>query len=226
MLEHVGERVLVATAPRRDIFQKRFFAEIEADNLGHVRVHGLVVGDAGADRIGERDVAGPIRIHQPRNAKRRIRPEGQRVEEVVVEPTVEHIDALRAFGGAHQNYVVADQQIAALDQFNAKLVGEERVLIVGAVVGTGSHERYGRIFRRGVGRDRLQRGEQFFRIVLHGGDSIDGEEVGKEPHHHFAVLQHVGDAGRRAGVVFKDVEVLIVDANDVDSGDLDVDVVG
>ena len=53
-----------------------------------------------------------------------------------------------------------------------------------------------------------------------------GEEVGEEPHHHFAVLQHVGDAGGRAGIVLEDVEVVVVDAHDVDAGDLDVDVVG
>ncbi len=83
----------------------------------------------------------------------------------------------------------------------------------------------GSIWRRGR-RDRLQRREQLLRIVLDRGDAVLGEEVGEEPHHHLAVLQHVGDAGGRAGIVLEDVEVVLVGPHDVDAGDVDVDVVG
>ena len=49
------------------------------------------------------------------------------------------------------------------------------------------------------------------------------EQLREEPHHHLAVLQHVGDAGGRAGIVLEDVEGALVDPHDVDAGDVDVD---
>jgi hypothetical protein len=52
-----------------------------------------------------------------------------------------------------------------------------------------------------------------------------GKQLRKQPQHDLAVLQHVGDAGGRAGIVLEHVEGLGVDAHDVDAGDMDVDVV-
>ena len=51
------------------------------------------------------------------------------------------------------------------------------------------------------------------------------EQIRKQPHHDFAVFQHVGNAGWRAGIVFQHVKVLRIDADDVDAGDVDIDVV-
>ncbi len=52
-----------------------------------------------------------------------------------------------------------------------------------------------------------------------------GEQFRKEPQHDFAVLQHVGDAGGRARIVFQHIEGFGVDPNDIDAADMDVDVV-
>ncbi len=52
-----------------------------------------------------------------------------------------------------------------------------------------------------------------------------GEQLRKQPEHDLPVFQHVGDAGRRAGIVFEHVEGLGIDAHDIDAGDMDVDVV-
>jgi hypothetical protein len=49
------------------------------------------------------------------------------------------------------------------------------------------------------------------------------EQLGEEPHHRLAVLQHVRDAGRRAGIVFQHVERVRIDTHDVDAGDMDID---
>ena len=67
--------------------------------------------------------------------------------------------------------------------------------------------------------------EQLVGIVLDRRDAVAREQVGEEPHHDLAVLQHVGDAGGRAGVVLQHVERVGVDAHDVDAGDVHVDVV-
>ena len=52
-----------------------------------------------------------------------------------------------------------------------------------------------------------------------------GEQVRKQPHHDFAVFQHVGHAGRRARIVLQHDEIVGVDPDDVDPGDMDIDVV-
>jgi hypothetical protein len=52
-----------------------------------------------------------------------------------------------------------------------------------------------------------------------------GEQVRKQPHHDFAVFQHVRHARRRARIVLQHVELLVVDADDVDAGDVHINVV-
>ena len=54
IVEDVGEILRIAAAPGLHVLQDRFFAEIEFHDFRHVGVDRLVVGDAGADRIGER----------------------------------------------------------------------------------------------------------------------------------------------------------------------------
>ena len=71
----------------------------------------------------------------------------------------------------------------------------------------------------------MQRRQQFVRIVLHRRDAVAREQFREQPHHDLAVLQHVGDAGGRAGIVFQHVEGFGVHAHDVDAGDVHVNVV-
>ena len=80
----------------RHVAEDRLLAEVEADHLRHVGIDRLVVGDAGADRVGERDVAGAVGVEQPGHAEQAVLPEGERVEEVVVDAPVDDVDALHA----------------------------------------------------------------------------------------------------------------------------------
>ena len=99
------------------------------------------------------------------------------------------------------------------------------MLVIGGVVDAGRQQRDARLAGGGVGRDRAQRGEQRVGIVLDRRDAVPREQVRKQPHHDFAVFQHVGDARRRARIVLQHIELLGIDADDVDAGDMDVDVV-
>ena len=74
-------------------------------------------------------------------------------------------------------------------------------------------------------RDRSERREERIGIILDRQDAVFREQFRKQPHHHLAVLQHVGDPGRRPRIVLEDVESGFVDTDDVDPGDVDVDVV-
>ena len=136
VVEHVREVVgsvawYVGTLPRIGLL-----AEVEADHLRHERVDRLVVGDAGADRVGERHVAGPVGVEQAGHAEQAVLAEGERVEEVVVDAAVDHVDALHAPRRAVEDAVAVDDQIARLDELDAHLPAEERVLEVGRVVRT------------------------------------------------------------------------------------------
>ena len=117
----------------RDVLEQRLLAEVEADHLRDVVVDRLVVGDAGADRVGDRDRAGAVGAHQPGHAEQRVGAELERVDEVVVEAAVDGVDAREPVGRAHVADVVADDEVRGLDELDAHLAREERVLEVGAV---------------------------------------------------------------------------------------------
>src|SRR6185437_15055724 len=91
IVEHVGKILRLAAAPGRHVLQDRLFAKVEFYDVRHVGIDRLIVGDAGAHGIGERDVAGGIGRHQPGYAERGIGPEGQGIEEVVVDPTIDDV---------------------------------------------------------------------------------------------------------------------------------------
>ena len=114
--------------------EDRLLAEVEADHLGHVRVDRLVVGDAGADRVRERDVAGAVGVHQARHAEQAVVAEDERVEEVVVDAAVDDVDPLQPARRAVKTRLSVHDEIAALDELDAHLAREERVLEVRRVV--------------------------------------------------------------------------------------------
>lgn len=131
--QDVRQFLRLATLPGRHVVQQRVFAEVEADHVRHVGIDRLVVGHPGTDRVGQHQVAGPVGGQQAGHAEQRIRVERQRVEEGVVDPSVDHVHRLRSGRRAHVDPLVADEQIGAFDQFHAHLAGEEGVFEVGAV---------------------------------------------------------------------------------------------
>ncbi len=149
----------------------------------------------------------------------------QRVEEVVVDAAIDDVDALRALRGPHVDEAAAHEQVLAFDQLDAHLLREERMLEVRAVVRARSQHHDHRCGDAG-GCDAREVFEQPVRVVLDGRDAVEGEQFGKQPHHHLAVFEHVGDARRHAQVVFEDVELALARAHDVDAGDVRVDAAG
>ncbi len=72
----------------------------------------------------------------------------------------------------------------------------------------------------------MEIGQQQVRVVLDRADALGGEQFGKEPHHHLAVLEHVGDARRNAQIVLEHVELTRARTDQVDAGDVGVDATG
>ncbi len=50
-----------------------------------------------------------------------------------------------------------------------------------------------------------------------------GEQFGEQPQHRLAILQHVGDARRRADIVLEHMEVVLAGAHHIDAGHVDID---
>ncbi len=124
-------------------------------------------------------------------------------QEIVIDAAIDDIHALRAAGGAHVEHVIAHEQVLALDQFHAHLLGEEGMLEVGAVEGARCQHDYGRIGHRAVGH-AAQIVEQHVRVVADRFDGLLGEELGEQAHHHAAVLDHVRHTRRHPQVVLED----------------------
>jgi hypothetical protein len=133
--------------------QERVLAEVVLDERGHERIDGLVVGDAGTGSIGERDVALAVDVQEAGHAQQAVAPKHQRIEEIIVDPAVDHVDLLLALGRPHEDVVVLDDEIASLDEHHAHLAGQEGVLEVGGVRhprGENHHDRLLAQARRGV----------------------------------------------------------------------------
>ena len=99
------------------------------------------------------------------------------------------------------------------------------MLEVGAVVGAGGEQHDCRV-GDALGSDTLEILQQHVRVVLDGFHSVSGKQLGKEPHHHLAVFEHVRDPGGDAQIVLEYTEAAVVVANDVDTADVRVDAVG
>src|SRR5437667_64834 len=104
----------IAAYESLNIVENRIFAKKITDNLGHVSVKSLVVGHACAECIGEADVSGAVGAEEARDAERRIRPECERIDKVVINAAVDHIHSAQSRGGAHIHDVVVNGQIATL----------------------------------------------------------------------------------------------------------------
>jgi hypothetical protein len=77
------------------------------------------------------------------------------------------------------------------------------------------------------GAQAAERAAQVLRIVADRLDAdLAREQFREHLQHRLAVLQHVGDAGRRAGIVLQHVELVLAGAHDVGADDVGVDVAG
>ena len=229
VIERVLQIVRLAQHVGRHVVQQGFLTEIEADHLGHIGIDRLVVGDAGANGIGQRHATGAIGREQAGNAEHRILAENQRIEEIVVEAAIDHVNALRSARRAHEDRVVLDEQIAPFDKFDAHLLRQEGVFEIGAVVGTGRQQNDRRIVDAGR-RDGTQVLQQHVGIMLHRRDLVLREQFRKEPHRHLAVLDHVRHARGHPQVVLQHVILaalaVTVGTHHIHAGDVRIDAGG
>ena len=162
-------------------------------------------------------------MNSPGRAEHRIRPERQRVEIVVVDPAVDHVDAPQPAGCAHIDEAVPGQQVAALHQFDAHLAGQEHVLVEGRVVdprGQQDDDGIGVAARREFGKGLAEQPA----VILNPAHAMAPEHVAEAGFHRLPVGQHVGHAGGHAQIVLQNQEA-VMGPDQVGSADRDICVV-
>ena len=143
MRQRVFELLALAAHVRRNIRQDRLLTEVKINHVRNVRVDRLVVCNASADRIRQRDLAGPIYGQQSGHAQRRVWSERTRIEKIVIDAAIDDVDPLRTARGAHKDVVVLHKQILPFDQFDTHLLRQKCVLEIGRVVHTGRQKHDG-----------------------------------------------------------------------------------
>ena len=205
-----------------DLTQNRLLIEVEADHVRNERIDRFVVGNAVARSIGECDISGGIRPDQTRNAEGAVLTEDGRVEEIVVNTSIDHVHSLRASGGLHVHAFIVNEKVASLYEIAPHLAGEEAVLEVRRVVRPRCQHDHPALTRLSWG-DAHQRVAKPSRVAFDGANMTPPKHSGKDALHHSPVLQHVAHTRWGSEVIFQDEEVAIGPANEVNSGDIHED---
>ena len=225
MIEDIAEIIGLRTKMGVNALQDRIFAEVILDELGNVSIDGLIVGDSVSDSIRQGHVAGTIGPHQSGHAKHRVFAKYQGVEKFVVHAAIDHVHALEPADRLHVDDAAIDDEIAALNQLDAHLLGKEAVLEISAVVNAGREQNRLRI-GGAARREAPQNPGEFRWIMVDRQNFVRLKRVGKSARHHDAVLEHIGDPARRAHVIFKNEKLARLRvANQIDSADMRVDAV-
>ena len=66
------------------------------------------LGARGMGYYADGDAAGAIHVENPRHAQHRVGVEVERIEEIVIDPAIDHVDRPVSLRGAHRNAAVDD----------------------------------------------------------------------------------------------------------------------
>src|SRR5260370_5116147 len=113
MVVGVLERCLVAEEVSFYVRQNCLFAKIVTDDGGNVGVDSLVVGNARANGVSQRDIAGAISIQQAGYAQGRVALEGEGVKGIVIDAAGDYRDAPHTAPHAHMDEVVMHKPVAS-----------------------------------------------------------------------------------------------------------------
>ena len=126
--ERVVALAFLATPPGRDIRDEQLLVQQTPGERRQEGEERRRLDRAGAERIGNRDVAGARRLDEAGHAEDGIRAQFQRVAPGIVHAADDHIHALQALEGFQEDAAVAHGQIVALDQLVAEIAREVGVL--------------------------------------------------------------------------------------------------
>ncbi len=215
--EHLGAVIVVPHRVGSCVRENRSLPQVVLDERWDVGIDRFVVGHTVADRVRHCHRSGANGGHQSGHPEHRGALECDRIQELIVDPSVNDVDPLETARRSHVHGVVVHQQIAPFDEFHPHAAGQKRVLEVGRVERTGGQHDDGRIVDAHRGLE-LQCLEQHRPVVVDPADRVAIEEQGKRPPHRRPVLDHVRDAARYPEVVLQYPVYAQVVTDDVDAG--------
>ena len=189
---------------------------LETADLGQLHLEARTKG---------RKSTGSQRAEQTGHSQRRVGPEGHRVEEVVVDPPVDHVHGGQPLDGAGIHGVVVHHEVPSLHQLDAHRPGQEGVLEVGGVEDAGGEHHHKGVVPTSR-RHRLQRGAQHLPVLVGGLDRMVVEQPTAGLGHGRPVLHLIGDAAGVAQVVLEHPVAAVGGPHHVDAGDVAVRSVG
>ncbi|MDR8832539.1 hypothetical protein FEQ02_03603 [Burkholderia pseudomultivorans] len=192
----------LAAPPRVHGRQRQRFAEQALREARHEAEHARRFEEARARRVREQHVAGAHGLQQPRHAEQRIGAQLERIEPRVVDAPQDPVHRFEPAQRLQEHVVVARGQVAALDEREAKVARQIRVLEIGRAVRPGRQQHDPRI---PAGRaERLQALQQRTvrgREPLHAQPAKAARE---QPRHDQPVFQQIAEPGRALRVLRDD----------------------
>ena len=117
-----------------------------------------------------------------------------------------------------QHVVVADDEVVALYELDAELLGEKGVLEVSRIVDPRRQDRHHRVVL--VGGDTRQQSAELGDVVVDGLDAVRPEQLREGPLGDDPILEQVRNPGRDAEVVLEDVDGAVLTAHEIASADV------
>ncbi len=220
VLEHMLAVFLAHAEPGGHAGQQRFLLQVIANHVRHKGVNDLVIRHPTPRGIGDGDITRLPGAHQARDTEQRLRTEGFRVHELLVDAPVDDVHTHGPVHGAHIDAVVVrHHQVTTLDQLSAHALREVGMLKVSGIENTRCEHDYAGAapLPGGQGRQRLV---ELRRVVIHRQNTVILEQFRQHPLGDLTVFQHVGHPGRHPQVVFEHPETAVTVPHQVRPADM------
>ena len=151
--------------------------------------------------------------------------EGLGIEIIVVDPPIDHVDPRQTAGGPHEDAVVLDQEVPALDQRHAHLARQEDVFEIGRIVGAGGQQDDTRIGHSRQGATSCSAEISLRAVVFDRAQADLVKQIRKGAQHHMPVFDDIAYPGGRPRIVLEDEERAALVPHDIGAADIDVGLV-
>ena len=128
--QHVAPPGASAAPPALRATEGELLAEQRPGELPEERGQRRVLEEATPERVEYRHSSSPNGFDKAGNPEEGVRPELDRVAPLVVDPSQDHVDRVEARQRPQPDPVVLDEQVAALDERDAEVRGQVRMLEV------------------------------------------------------------------------------------------------
>ena len=142
-----------------------------------------------------------------------------RVQKVVINPAVDHVNLFQTPSRTHEDVVIHDHEVRSLHELDPHFLSQKRVLEIGRVINSGrQQDRRRRLDTRR--RTRQQRIQQSLGVVIHRNDIHPVEQTGKRPFEHLTIFQNVRDPRWTPEVIFQYVKFAVATSNQIHARDM------